>query len=211
MRPSVMVWFFSSGSNPNRRRVRPLPYRSSRKGDFLEEHGAPGKEVLVDIRILYEEEDLPAELQDQFEVPVLYYHTRQYRDDILIASTRSYIANCVDLKALRAMLKEEGAMIYDCLKQLGADPVDCQENLISSLPNDTERADLDLPQHASIPIVRITRKAFEPDGRCIQVCYMSRRQSDPENQDEDFGLGWNLRFWRRRFRVVYDKRWGLLY
>ncbi|MFC7442067.1 hypothetical protein [Laceyella putida] len=101
-------------------------------------------------------------------------HTRQYRDDILIASTRSYIPNGVDLKALRAMLKEEEAMIYGCLKQLGADPVDCQENLISSLPNDTER-DLNLPQDASISIVRIVRKAFEPDGRCVQVCYMVDR------------------------------------
>lgn len=166
---------FSSGSNPNRRRVRPLPYRSSRKGDFLEEHGDPGKEVLVDIRILYEEEDLPDSLKNEFTPPVLYYHTRQYRDDILIASTRSYIPNVVDLKKLREMLREEGAMIYDCLKKLGANPVDCQENLVASLPNESERDDLDLPQHSSIPVVRIVRKAFEPDGRLVQVCFMVDR------------------------------------
>jgi GntR family transcriptional regulator len=165
---------FSSGSNPNRRRVRPLPYRSSRKGDFLEEHGDPGKEVLVDIKIIYEEEDLPIELQTTFDAPVLYYHTHQFRDDILIASTESYIPNVCDLKALREMLKD-GGMIYNCMKELGANPVDCQENLIAALPNEAERAALDLPSHANIPIVRLVRKAFEPDGRLVQVCFMVDR------------------------------------
>ncbi|SDZ38726.1 GntR family transcriptional regulator [Thermoactinomyces sp. DSM 45892] len=166
---------FSSGSNPNRRRVRPILYRSSRKGDFLEEHGDLGLEKVVDIRIIYEDEELPTSLQDEFTAPVLFYQTRQYRDDILVATTYSYIPNVVDLKVLRGMLKEKGAMIYDCLKQLGVDPAECEEKLIASLPSESDREKLDLPQHANIPVVHIERRAFDPNGKCVQVCYMIDR------------------------------------
>jgi GntR family transcriptional regulator len=166
---------FSQGSNSNRRKVRPIPYRSSRKGDFVEEHGDPGKEVLVDIKILYEEEDLPADIAKEFEVPVLYYKTKQYREDILVAVTESYIPNVLPLKELRTMLKELDAMIYECMKKLGCNPVDCQENLVASLASTTESNELGLPKHSSIPIVRIMRKAFDADGNLIQICNMIDR------------------------------------
>ncbi|MBD1373404.1 GntR family transcriptional regulator [Hazenella sp. IB182357] len=166
---------FSSGSNPNRRKVRPIPYRSNRRGDFLEEHGDLGKEELFDIKILYEEEDLPKGILDELAPPVLYYHTKQYRNDILIAVTRSYIPSVVPLKELREMLKQPHAMIYDCLKLLGIDPVDCQENLITSLATQSEMRDLDLPVQSSVPIVRVVRRVFESDGRLVQVCYMVDR------------------------------------
>jgi GntR family transcriptional regulator len=166
---------FSSGSNSNRRRVRPIPYRSSRKGDFIEEHGNPAKEVLIDIKILYEEEDLPDNIASEMDVPVLYYKTAQYRNDILVAITQSYIPNVVPLKELRTMLKQPNAMIYDCMKQLGCNAVDCQENLVATLASTSESKELHLPPHSSIPIVRIVRKAFESDGRLVQICFMIDR------------------------------------
>lgn len=166
---------FSSGSNPNRRKVKPVPYRSSRKGDFLEEHGDPGREELVEIKILYEEEDLPNAIQKEIKPPVLFYHTKQYRDDILVAVTRSYIPHVVPLKELRELLKQPGAMIYDCLKKLGANPTDCRENLIASLATTNEMMDLDLPPQSSIPVVQIVRRAYEPDGRLVQICFMLDR------------------------------------
>lgn len=66
-------------------------------------------------------------------------------------------------------------MIYECLQKLGVNPTDCEENLVASLPNDSDRKELDLPQHANVPVVRIVRRAFEPNGRCVQVCFMIDR------------------------------------
>lgn len=166
---------FSQGSNSNRRRVRPIPYRSSRKGDFVEEHGDPGKEVLIDIKIVYEDEELPVDIAREFKAPVLYYKTKQYRDNILVAVTESFIPDVLPLKELRTMLKEPDAMIYDCMKKLGSDPVDCQENLVASLASTVESEELELPKHSSIPIVRITRKAFEADGKLVQICKLIDR------------------------------------
>lgn len=160
---------------PKRRIVRPKPYRSNRRGDFKSEHGDPGIEKIIEIKILNQINEIPEEIRDEIQIPALYYHTVQYRNDIVIAVTRSYIPNRLPLDQLKDLLEQPGTMIYEAMKTLGVHPVDCEETLISTIASSSEKEALHMPENSKLPVIRITRKAFDSTGTLLQVCFLIDR------------------------------------
>ncbi|MBA4494314.1 GntR family transcriptional regulator [Paenactinomyces guangxiensis] len=166
---------FSAGNTTQRRRVRPLPSRSHRRGDFIAEHGGNSKEVLIKCKILDHMEDIPEAIQGQITLPALFHHTLQLRDDIIVAVSRSYIPDTVPLEPLKELLEQPNADIYETMKSHGLNPSDCEETLICSIASPSEMEELQMPEKSRIPIVRITRKVFDPDGKLLLVCLMVDR------------------------------------
>ncbi|SEN28627.1 GntR family transcriptional regulator [Lihuaxuella thermophila] len=168
---------FSAGNTTQRRKVRPIytSHRSHRKGDFIREHGESGREIVLSLKILDKKEDIPKQIGTEIEPPVLFYHTLQMRDDLIIAVTRSYIPHTLPLDQLKEQLSKPNAMIYEAMKSLGLNPYHCEETLVSSIASTSEIEELQLPKNTSIPVVRITRKVFDPEGKLLQICMMVDR------------------------------------
>ncbi|SFJ06007.1 GntR family transcriptional regulator [Thermoflavimicrobium dichotomicum] len=166
---------YSAENTTKKRTVRHLPYRVKRSGDFIKEHGDSGKEITLQLKILQETEELPEVIQKEMQPPILFYHTRQTRDDMVIAVTRSYFPNLLPLERLKSRLSKPDAMIYSSLKSLGYHPTDCEETLVSSLASPSDIDELQMPKNANIPVVRITRKVYDYRGRLLQICLMVDR------------------------------------
>jgi GntR family transcriptional regulator len=166
---------FSAGNTTQKRKVRPVPYRSNRRGDFIREHGESGREIVLGLKILESVEEIPEQIRTEIQPPALFYHTLQMRDDLIVAVSRSYIPHTLPLDQLKEQLAKPNAMIYEAMKSLGLNPFNCEETLISSIASSAEIEELQLPKNSSIPVVRITRKVFDPDGKLLQICIMVDR------------------------------------
>jgi GntR family transcriptional regulator len=165
----------SHGRGRHRRIVRPLPERSSRRGGFLTEfEGRALLEVLA-ITELNTEDLLPKGARGPVQVPALRYYTRQWRDNIPVAISDSYLPGTLPVDALRNILADPAQDLYAALRSLGHRPDVCEETLIARMPTPAEADMLHLPAGANIPVVNIKRLVFDSEGQLLEFCLLIDR------------------------------------
>lgn len=157
------------------RKVRPLPHRSVRLGGFLTEHGEKGRQEVLNLCVYKTIDGLPESVIDNLELPILFYHTRQWRDGILVAVSKSFIPYRPPLKKLKQLLKDPSVDLYKALDDLGQKPFSCEESLIAAIPTIEEAEELMLPGYSGMPIVRLIRKVFDCDGNLLEFCLLTDR------------------------------------
>lgn len=102
-----------SANRATRRTVRRIPTISKRKGGFSDEIDSsekPRKE-LVELNIIDNPAELPEEVAKEMKAPILFYHHNQFKGDILVANSQSYIpSETFPLRELERRLKVEERM-----------------------------------------------------------------------------------------------------
>jgi GntR family transcriptional regulator len=166
---------FSEENTTKKRTVRSIPYRSHRRGDFIREHHDISNEMIIQLKIIEHEEELPQSIRTEIQPPVLFSHTQQLRDEMIVTIARSYITNILPLDKLQSRLEKSHAMLYRTMKTLGFRSLICDETLVSDLPSPNETDELQIPKNTTIPIVRIQRKVFDHREQLLQICWMINR------------------------------------
>jgi len=165
----------SSGSGNKRRFVRPALQRSVRRGGFLTEFGSHARLDILDLKLTRNTGRIPFTVTEIMKPPILIYKTLQWRDDVPVALSTSYIPGTLPVKELKDLLADPSMDLYLVMKQIGLHPVTCEESLIA-VPPDKEESDLlNLPLQGSTPVVRITRKVFDIEDNLLELCFLSDR------------------------------------
>lgn len=168
-------FIFTRGSGIKRRIVRPLIERSARRGGFSKEYGARGRVEVLDLQIIKSAKQLPDIVKQDLEAPALLYRTIQWRDDLPVALSTGYIPGTLPIKQLKELLANSTVSLYAAMEELGLHPTTCEESLIATLPDQAELEALHLPSQGSLPVIRITRKVFDPDENLLELCYLIDR------------------------------------
>lgn len=163
------------GSGTRRRIVRPLLQRSVRRGGFSKEYGARGRVEVLDLQIIKSAKQLPDIVKQELEAPALLYRTIQWRDDLPVALSTCYIPGTLPINQLKELLANSTVSLYAAMEELGLHPTTCEESLIATLPEQAELEALHLPSQGSLPVIRITRKVFDPDENLLELCFLSDR------------------------------------
>lgn len=161
----------SPGSGNKRRLVRPLNERSTRRGGFLTEFGSRAKIDILEMKVVRSAAKLPPGAAEVLRPPVLVFKTRQWRDNIPVALSCSYIPGTLPVKELKSLLAKQDVDLYMAMKTLGLKPATCEESLIAAAATPEEERDL----HGSPIVVRITRKVFDEYGNLLELCYLTDR------------------------------------
>lgn len=156
-------------------RNTPIRSRNYRKGGFKSEFGKISSKNVLGLQILHQKKDIPQAFQSELHTPVLFYHTEQFLNHLLVAVSKAYIPNCVPLKELYKLMKQADASLYGSLEYLGFKPTSCEESLICDFATIQERQVLHLPKNSTIPVVRIIRKTFDSNKQIIEICSLVYR------------------------------------
>ncbi|MBA4602186.1 GntR family transcriptional regulator [Thermoactinomyces mirandus] len=161
-----------SEGNRTKRKVRIIPTLSHRKGGFSDEHGEKAKKNVLEIRKISSTDEMPEFCREDVSFPALYYLNEQFIDGIQAGVSCSIIPNIVSIDELEKLLKQENASLYRSLEELGHKPVSCEESFIVDLPSEQDREDLHLPKNSNIPVIRMVRKTFAPQGNLVEICHL---------------------------------------
>ncbi|TCS93488.1 GntR family transcriptional regulator [Hazenella coriacea] len=161
----------SAGSTNIRRTVCDLNTFPVRRGGFRDEHSKGTKEVLQ-MEIIQDASLLP-ENESQLKPPVLYYYTRQWKDDQVVAISESFIPQCIPLDKLKEELQAPEARLYETMKSFGQKPNVCVETLVAATPTSDEQEKLQLDEPT--PVVRITRKVYDHKNKLLEYCKLTDR------------------------------------
>lgn len=166
----------SLGSRNARRKVRSIPHRSNRACGFTNDSPSlkPRKELL-ELKILSTKDEIPTYISAEMKLPILYYKVNQWRDDVLVAVSESYIPNYIPQDELLLYLQKENASLYQTLTNLGFHPTTCEETLVVQTANKKDIQALGLPHNSLIPIVHIHRKTFDKDEKLVEYCILADR------------------------------------
>jgi GntR family transcriptional regulator len=168
-----------SSSTRNPRKVRPkLPHKSTRKSFSRDSAGKKYHKNLLELRIITDKEDIPDEVLAEMQAPVLYYCHEQWLEDKLVAVSRSYMPNYINLPELEGRIKEKGSGLYRSMRAMGFKPKYIDETLRATLPTEQDIKDLKLednPQSEKVVIMNILRKVFNDDGRLLEYCLLTDR------------------------------------
>lgn len=161
----------SAGSTNIRRTVCDLKTFPVRRGGFSDEHSKAKKELLH-LEIIQDASLLPED-ESQLEPPVLYYYTRQWKDDQVVAISESFIPSSVPLDKLKEELQIPGAQLYKTMKSFKQKPNVCVETLVAANPTPNEKEKLHLDEQT--PVVRITRKVYDHKNKLLEYCKLTNR------------------------------------
>jgi GntR family transcriptional regulator len=165
-----------SGQKNVRRKVRPIPHRSTRKGGFSSDTG--GKKAsfeIIQLELLIKAELLPQEVLQVMEPPVLFYHTHQWLEGVLVAVSRSYIPHTLPIESIKTSLGTDKKGLYLSMREHGFYPAICEESLLVMSPDENENTQLQLPKNSNIPHVHITRQVFDQREQLLEYCFLVDR------------------------------------
>ncbi len=165
----------SHGRGKQRRIVRPIPERSSRRGGFLTEFGERATLEVLAITTLHTADQLPENARKLMKPPALRYYTRQWRDNVPVAVSDSYLPGTLPIQTLSEVLADPARDLYTVLESLGHEPNTCEETLIARMPTPTEAHMLHLPAGTNIPVVKIKRFVFDSNGELLEFCLLIDR------------------------------------
>ncbi len=171
-------YIMTYGSGIKRRIVRPVMERSVRRGGFLTEHVQDATIEILELYFARGYINLPADVQRVMMPPVLIYRTLQKRNNIPVAVSNSYIPGPGSLpavKQLKKLITDPTVELYTAMEELGLRPAICEESLIACPPEPEDYKLLNLPTQSSIPVVKITRRVYDPDGTLLEICHLSDR------------------------------------
>jgi GntR family transcriptional regulator len=157
------------------RMVRSTPVRSKRKGGFSSEYGSKARKNILALKVVKQKKELPDSLQNELSPPVLFYHTEQFLNDLLVGISRSYVPHHPVIDELYKLMNQANASLYGSLEYLGYSPTTCEESLIADFATKQERKELQLPKSSNIPVVRVIRKVFDPNNHLIEYCFLTYR------------------------------------
>jgi GntR family transcriptional regulator len=92
-------------------------------------------------------------------------------EDRVVQTATSYIP--LDVVAAAPAIAYTGpgpGGMYARMAEAGLGPQDFAERVVCRMPTPTETAELDLP--TGTPVIAITRQAYTPTGRCVEVNVM---------------------------------------
>jgi GntR family transcriptional regulator len=164
-----------STSTRNPRRVRPVPHKSTRKSFSSDSKGRDFHKVILDLKIVTDEKDIPTEVLKEMKPPVLYYHHEQWLDGILAAVSRSYIPNNIDPNELKQRLSVEGAGLYRSMRAMGFQDAWCEETLSAVYPTPENNQDLRLPANSTVIVMNILRKVYDENNNLLEYCFLTDR------------------------------------
>ena len=170
----------SFGSGSKRRIVRPLLQRSTRYGGFLDEFAAHAAIEILKLDYIRNPNKLPFEAKELITVPVLIYRTLQFKQEIPVALSTSYIPGTLPIKQLKKLLNDPSIELYSAMEELGFKPTHCEESLIATMPDHGESELLRISLLNSTPVVRIKRKVYDADNNLLEMCYLSDRADSYE-------------------------------
>lgn len=161
----------SPGSGNKRRIVRPIIERSVRRGGFLDEFGPLARLEVLELYVTRGAKRLPDNVLKEMEPPLLVYCTRQWRDEIPVALSDSYIPGGLPIYKLKTILADSRVDLYQAMQFLGLQPAICEESLIAAPATPEEEQNL----YGATIIQRIKRKVFDPNGNLLELCFLSDR------------------------------------
>ncbi|MFZ5634686.1 MAG: GntR family transcriptional regulator [Bacillota bacterium] len=159
------------GSGSRRRIVRPINQRTIRKGGFSTEFGDDTRVELIELDIINKPKGLPPTVLDLMKPPLLLYRTRQFRGEMPVALSVSYIPGTLPIKKLKDMLENPANELYQSMKSIGLKPCYCEESLIAAKTTAEEETAL----YGAAIVQRIKRKVFDPEGNLLELCFLTDR------------------------------------
>lgn len=165
------------GSSITRRTVYTPPSRSTRSCGFLSDSGEKGRQEILELKLLESTDSL---LEDRTSMiallgsPILFYKTLQWKDNIPVAISNSFLPQNLPQDILMEELSDPSKGLYSVLKKHGYDSSICRESLIVSFPTTEEQVLLDLP-HSTLPVVRIKRLVYDNSGNLLEYCNLVDR------------------------------------
>jgi GntR family transcriptional regulator len=155
------------------RLVRTIPKRSKRASGFSSDQGSKARKNVLALEML-QGEDIPHEIRDDLKssTALLFYHNEQFVDDNLLAVSRSYIPDFVNLDELYSLLQQPGASLYASLEKLGSKPTTCHESLVADIASKQEKEELHLPAGSNIPVCRLVRKVYDQHDQLVELCFL---------------------------------------
>jgi GntR family transcriptional regulator len=163
------------GSGTQKRTVRRLIDRSVRVGGFMTEYKDRGRQKILWLGIINNSNELPEYVLNDMQLPVLMYKTLQLRDDVPVAISTSYLPNTFRLNYLYDLLYNPKNELYEIMRTLGFNPINCQESLIIDHASPDECNLFTFPETNSLTVVRITRKVYDDEGNLLELCKLTDR------------------------------------
>ncbi|MFZ5642512.1 MAG: GntR family transcriptional regulator [Bacillota bacterium] len=166
-----------------RRTVYNPPSRSTRCCGFLSDAGKSGRQEIIEIKFIEKEDLLPESARNHVETPALLYKTLQWKDNIPVAISSSFLPQILPLDFMKKELSTGSVELYELMKDNGFVPTTCRESLIAALPTVEEQEILQLP-NSTMPVVKIKRLVFDARGNLLEYCLLIDRSDCYEFQYE---------------------------
>lgn len=164
-----LVITFGSGSR--RRVVRPINRRTVRKSGFLSEFSANARTEIIELNIINKSRGLPPTVLDLINPPLLLYRTRQFRGEMPVALSASYIPGTLPIKSIRSLIENPATELYQAMRSIGLKPSYCEESLIASRTSQEEEQSL----YGAAVVQRISRKVFDSEGNLLELRFLTGR------------------------------------
>ncbi|WP_093228067.1 UTRA domain-containing protein [Thermoflavimicrobium dichotomicum] len=127
---------------------------------MLPAYGSKALKNILELKIVKQKKELPDTLQNELNPPVLFYHTEQFLNDMLVGISRSYVPHYPVIDELYKLINQANASLYRSLEYLGFPPTTCEERLIADFVTTQERKELQCQKTRTSPL-------FESFARCL--------------------------------------------
>lgn len=161
------------GKSFKKRIVSPSRKRSVRTGGFRADSSSKDKVKveIMELNIISDATLLPDNVISLMDPPILVYKTRQWKYDLPVALSYSYIPHILPINELKNLLSTPSTSLYNTMSYFGFTPYRCEEHLIATHPTENEKELLFNPSL----VVLIDRKVFDQNNHIIELCFLKDR------------------------------------